>query len=410
MRVAFVGLGKLGLPMALAIEAAGYEVVGVDPSPRVVEALVTGRYPELERDAPGLLEASRIQLVDSATAMESDVCFVVVQTPHGPEHDGSSRLPADRRDFDYSSLALAISELSDQPGDALITVVSTCLPGTFRRLVRPVAARKRVVYNPAFAAMGSVVPDLRDPEFVLIGAEDAVGVEPLRDVWRSVAGDPTFALTDPTTAELAKMAYNAAITQKVVLANALMELAHAVGADCDDVTAVLSLADRRVASPLYLRGGMGDGGPCHPRDGVALSWLAGEVGLSRDVFGEAMKAREAQTEWIARQADALADGSGLGVAVLGRTYKPGTRLVDGSAARLLASILEEWGHQPIVHDPRVDEDERVPFTKPMVFVVATQHPEFVSMAFPPGSFVVDPFRYIPDRAGVTVIRIGEGRS
>jgi UDPglucose 6-dehydrogenase len=140
----------------------------------------------------------------------------------------------------------------------------------------------------------------------------------------------------------------------------MMELCEKTGADVDDLVDALSLADKRLISPAYLRGGMGDGGGCHPRDNIALSWLAREHDLSFDLFGALMECREKQTEWLADLIQANAEfGSGItsydDVQILGKAYKPNTALTVGSPATLLANILTERGITFTHTDPYEEE-------------------------------------------------------
>jgi UDPglucose 6-dehydrogenase len=176
---------------------------------------------------------------------------------------------------------------------------------------------------------------------VLIGADED-DPRPLIHLYATLHDRPIFQ-TDIKTAELTKVAYNTFIGLKIAFANAVMELAHKTGADCDDVTAALELATDRIVSPAYMRGGMGDGGGCHPSDNIALSWLAQKVGLSYDLFGAVMECREKQTDWLAGVVADEWEATGLPVTVLGKAYKPETPLTVGSPALLLAELLRERG-------------------------------------------------------------------
>lgn len=193
---------------------------------------------------------------------------------------------------------------------------------------------------------------------------------------------------------------NTYIGQKVVFANTMMELAHKTAADCDEVWHALSHATDRLHSPRYLRGGMGDGGGCHPRDNIAMSWLARRVGMSVDWFTQIMQAREAQSDWLAHLVAYHAEVSGLGVFVMGKAYKAGVGITVGSPATLLAGALDATCYDPIVDDFKWEPDQRA------VYVIATNHPEFAEYRWPEGSIVVDPWGYIPDRVGVNVVRVG----
>ena len=225
----------------------------------------------------------------------------------------------------------------------------------------------------------------------------------LEAFYRTLHDRPVF-VTDLRTAELVKVAYNTFIGQKIVFANTMMEICHKLGADVDSLTRALSLANDRIVSPRYLTGGMGDGGPCHPRDNVALSWLARELGLAHDIFGDIMEARERQTEWLADLIEGHAGA--LPIVILGKAFKPDTPLVEGSPALLLASILRERGVSFTHFDQHVDGGDFDFPQEPSLFFVATRHPEYRSARFSSGSVVLDPWGYVADTEGVTVIRIG----
>jgi UDPglucose 6-dehydrogenase len=411
MNIGVVGLGKLGFPIALAIESKGHAVYGWDASAPVRERIRGRRFPHREEGLPELLERTRLELIPVDGLVElAEIVFVAVQTPHEPSLEGSTRLPSYRRNFDYSFLIDAVSSVANAAAARqkwlTLAVMSTVLPGTMEREVKPLLPPGvMLAYNPLFTAMGTTIRDFLDPEFVLIGVDGVLERNPpLGRLYATLHDGPLFE-TDIKTAELIKVAYNTFIGQKIVFANAMMEICHKVGGDVDDLAAALGLARDRIASPRYLRGGMGDGGPCHPRDNIALSWLSEEAGLSHDIFADVMQAREDQTQWLA---DLIAErANGLPIVVLGKAFKPESDLEEGSPALLLASILEERGIQFVHHDGRIDGDgppiERRPTS---LFFVATRHPEYREANFPPGSVVLDPWGYIPDQDGVTVVRIG----
>jgi UDPglucose 6-dehydrogenase len=161
---------------------------------------------------------------------------------------------------------------------------------------------------------------------------------------------------------------------------------------------------------------MGDGGGCHPRDNIALSWLARELDLSHDLFGDVMECREDQAWWLAQlmlreQSDPInryPDGGHRlkpGLGILGVAYKPSSHLTTGSPALLVEALLGEQSESVVYHDPHVLPNAGLP-TLPKVWLVGCKHPEFVDLKLPEGSVVIDPFRYMPDQEGVRVIRVG----
>ena len=121
-----------------------------------------------------------------------------------------------------------------------------------------------------------------------------------------------------------------------------------------------------------------------------------------------VKAREAQTEWLAYLC--MQEAGQLPVMVLGKAYKRGTDLTGGSPAILLKKILDEYGVLAEQWDPHVDgpllSGKQPLVWRPSVFVVATHHDEFYEMEYPVGSIIIDPWGKMRDRAGVKVIRVG----
>lgn len=154
---------------------------------------------------------------------------------------------------------------------------------------------------------------------------------------------------------------------------------------------------------------MGDGGGCHPRDNIAMSWLARELNLSYDFFDSLMQARGSQTRWLAEHALAASHQSGLPIVVFGKAFKPETNLTVGSPALLLVHFLQEEGVPVVSFDPHIDPHEHAP-VYPAVYVIATKHDDFGGWKYPKGSTILDPWGYVPDLPDCTVHRIGRGTS
>ena len=171
------------------------------------------------------------------------------------------------------------------------------------------------------------------------------------------------------------------------------------------------MCDNRIISDKYLSGGMGDGGGCHPRDNIALSWLSDELGLKFNWFDNIMKQREVQTEWLADMIEK--ESNGLPITILGKSFKPQTNITTGSPSILLSNILKERGLSAIMYDPYIDEpfDDWQDMSEydgvPQCYFIGTKHEDFVNFPFDDKSIIIDPWRYIPDKEGCRVIRIGD---
>jgi UDPglucose 6-dehydrogenase len=338
VNVGWVGLGKLGLPIAEEI-AKTHTVLGHDVRSHL-------HLDRVQRSTPG-------EMCD-----RSDLIFVAVQTPHEPEFEGVTRIPDTRSDFDYTHLVAAVRDLADtSPARPPLVIISTVLPGTIEREILPLWDGP-VVYNPLFIAMGEEVADFLDPEFVLLGQEHQISdhgdvCAPLLDFYESLGLAGRIFTVGYREAELAKMAYNTFIGLKIAFANTIGELCHRLEIDADQVIDVLKSGSKRIVSDRYLEPGMGDGGPCHPRDNIALSWLARETGMSFDLFGAIMEQREQHTKflrglivqemWEASGTASDFSEQGGTVTLLGKAYKPGSKLQTGSPALLLANLMDRTG-------------------------------------------------------------------
>jgi UDPglucose 6-dehydrogenase len=401
MRIGFVGCGKLGLMVALAIESRGHEIKGYDINPKIAGYLNGVPYPFQEEGAERLLRTTSMEMIPLADLCEwADLMFLAPQTPHEEIYEGHLPLPETRDDFDYRYLRSCVEDVNRHLSrPTTCVVISTVLPGTLDREVLPLLGPKfRLVYEPLFIAMGTVIADYLEPEFVLCGAHDAEAVRQLSTFYKTIHHRPLF-WTDLRTAEGIKVFYNTFITAKIVLANLYGEMAYKLGMNVDDIFGALSLATDRLISTKYLRAGMGDGGGCHPRDNIALSFIARKIDLSFDLFSALMEAREKHCEWLADLIEKHRDSRP--VTILGKAFKPETNISTGSPAVLLSSILHR---RMIQHDIG---DDIVPTTRALYFI-GTRHARWAKTKFPFGSVVVDPFRYVSNQAGVEIIRIGEG--
>jgi UDPglucose 6-dehydrogenase len=411
MKIGMIGVGKLGLPLCLAMEQRGHEVVGYDVNPAVAGYLAKRKIPYEEVGAPEALKTTNLRLVELAhLLLTSELVFVAVQTPHHPAYEGTLPIPESRADFDYGTLRTALHAVSTELEKLNIerteVVISTVLPGTMRRYIMPgLSPKLRLCYSPSFIAMGTAMRDFLYPELVLFGQDNPEALALAKAFFTTITDAPVFATTIEN-AELIKVAYNTMIGMKIAYANTLMEICHKTpGTDVDAVVDALSLATRRLISPAYMRGGMGDGGGCHPRDNIALSWLARELDLSHDFFFDIMKAREDQTAWLA---DLIIDAHrkwGLPIVLLGAAFKANVNLVTGSPALLLAHMLRERGYNPTIVDPvvAVNPDYGSSYNGimpkyPAIYFISTAHDCWRDAVIPDESVLIDPHRKYADLA------------
>jgi len=423
MKIGVIGLGRLGLPVAVAIDNKGHNVLGYDINPNYnstkhpKDLLYTKETDETGKNTlTPMLEKSQLKIADTAKEVieHGDIIFVAIQTPHQKQFEGHMPMPEDRCDFNYTYLINCMeminNELNESKQTKIVTIISTVLPGTLRKYILPnLSPYVKLCYNPFFIAMGTVVYDFYNPEFILLGRVDEEAEANVKEFYKTIT-DSTVYSTTLENAELIKVSYNTFITTKLVLVNNIMEMCHHLpNTNVDEVTNALKLGTRRLVSPSYLTGGMGDGGGCHPRDNIAMSWLNRELGIENNYFDFIMKKREKQTEFFVNIIEQKIKETGLSVCILGKSFKPETNLTEGSPAILLSNLLKLRGIESDQYDPHIDVIDKDFKLEKKIYFIGCKHSVFCTYDFPEGSCVIDPNRYIPLKDGVDVIHVGIGK-
>lgn len=412
MRIGFLGLGKLGLPVALAVESKGHEVFGTDISHNTINNIKNKKIDYKEIWVEDYLKKTKLKICSlKDLVINSEIIFVPIQTPHNPEYEGITKIPKKRVDFDYKYLIKGIKNLSaeieNQKVNKVVIIISTVLPGTIRQKIKPLLGEHtKLCYNPFFIAMGTTMKDFLEPEFILFGVDSSEAATKAEKFYRTI-NNSIFYKTTIENAELIKVCYNTYISTKIAFINTIMEMCHKLpGTNIDDVSNALALGSRRLMSSAYLRGGMGDGGGCHPRDNIALSWLAKKLKISFDFFEKIMIQREKQTEWYVKLIQKFKKKKDK-IYILGKSFKPETNISTGSPSLLLLHLLKKKKEKAIIYDPYIDKDKEKPKFKKGIYFIGTKHELFKKFRFPKGSTVIDPFRMINNNKRIKLIKIGD---
>lgn len=365
-RLCVVGMGKLGAPIAACLAAKGFTVIGVDTDPAKVDSINRGEATVFE---PGLEEmlaraAGRLTATTdlAAATRDSDATFIIVPTPS--EADGGFSLR-----FALPACRTIGQALRDKQTHHLVVMTSTVMPGATDGPIRDAIEQSSgrlcgegwgLCYSPEFVALGSVIRDFLHPDFLLIGQSDPAAGDRLESIYRrTVDNRPTVSRVDSVNAELTKLAVNTFVTTKITYANMLAEICHRLpGANIDQVTAALGM-DTRIGAK-YLRGAVGYGGPCFPRDNAALSSLARELGAQSRL---AEVVDQTNRHGVQRLADLVTSHLPLSpqrgrVTVLGLAYKPHTDVTEQSQGLLLARTLADAGLEVTVFDPAAMKNAR----------------------------------------------------
>ena len=342
--------------MAAVMAHKGHTVVGVDLNPASVAALQQGQPPVNEPGLAEMIQANRARL--SATTdceqavLATDVTFLIVPTPSGADGTFSLR-------YVLSAAEKIGAALRRKNEWHLVVLSSTVMPGSTGSQLRPLleaVSGKRcgedfgLCYNPEFIALGSVIRDMLNPDMILIGESDTRSGELLQGLYQQVCeSNPRIQRMNYVNAELTKLSVNTFVTTKISYANMLAQVCETLpGADVDVVTSAIG-CDSRIGRK-YLKGALGYGGPCFPRDNVAFSALARANGVPA-LLAEATD--QLNRRQVPRLAELIlsrlpANGS---VGILGLSYKPDTEVIEESQGLELAKRLLAAGVNVTVYDP-----------------------------------------------------------
>lgn len=362
-RISVVGLGKLGLPLAACFAGKGFSVIGLDEDSSKVKAVNEGISLIYEPGLQDIIRASQSRLRATQDYVEavidSDVTFILVPTPSGKDDTFSLQ-------YVIGVVEQVGEAIRDKPGYHLVVITSTVMPGATQKELKPLLearSNKRcgkdfgLCYNPEFVALGSVVHDLLNPDFILIGESDSNSGSILSNLYRHFCeNNPPMARMSLINAELTKLALNSYITTKITFANSLACICERLpGADADVVSSALGL-DSRIGRK-YLKGAIGYGGPCFPRDNLAFIALARSLGLAA-ILAQATSDFNQQQVFRLKEIikGHLSQDSKVGI--LGLAYKPNSDVVEEAQGVLLAQALVNDGVTVIAYDPVAMDNAR----------------------------------------------------
>ena len=370
-----IGLGKLGLPCA-EVMAGHYDVTGYDISD---------------------VDSHKVKVCSSIhdAVQNRDFIFIAAPTPHDSLYGGetpTSQLPV--KDFDYTIVSQILDEVNKYVNKSqLVILISTVLPGTVRSLLADKISNARFIYNPYLIAMGTVAWDMVNPEMVIIGTEDGTttgDAQELIEFYRVfMENNPRYEVGTWDEAESIKIFYNTFISTKIALVNMIQDVAEANGnINVDVVTRALAASNHRITGPAYMVAGMGDAGACHPRDNIALRWMAKNYDLGYDLFDAIMQAREVQARKLAERCLQY----GKEVLIVGKAYKPAVPYTNGSYSLLVGYYIQELGGVVTYYDPHTNDIVDVLDNKFQVILIGYWEKWVEELKFNIPAVVVDPWR------------------
>ena len=354
--ISFIGLGKLGLPLATNFARYGKKVLAIDLNESLLETLNNKKAPWIETGLQENIDNAEDNITYTNSygeVADADNTIILVNTP-SVERDGSFS-----NEYVISALTSTCNEIVKKGKDSHNFILSsTVMPGSiyseFIPLIESITGwtlgeQFNFSYVPDFVAIGSVIKDFRDPDFVLIGANDANVAQDTFQLYACM-----LKLAPPTSkvnlqeAELAKVALNAYITTKISFANYLGNLAEKLpGVNVDNVTNAIG-QDKRIGTK-YFKAGAPYGGTCFPRDTWAFLKVSNKVGM----FAEQMAANEKiNNDTLDTIANKIGNEQLIGL--LGLGFKPGTSVTTEGLAEKLLTMGKLKNKSVMVYDKYID--------------------------------------------------------
>ncbi|MGN6520257.1 MAG: UDP-glucose dehydrogenase family protein [Dokdonella sp.] len=364
MRVTIFGTGYVGLVTGTCLAEVGNDVVCVDVDANKIARLQRGEVPIYEPGLEPLVRANHASghlrfSTDAASAIaHAQIIFIAVGTP--PDEDGSADLShvitvARTIGANLSRHAVVVNKSTVPVGtaDAVRAAIAAELSA------RGVAVEFDVVSNPEFLKEGDAVQDCLRPDRIVIGADSARAVEPLKALYAPFnRNHERFVLMDVRSAELTKYAANAMLATKISFMNEIANIAEQVGADVEQVRKGIG-SDPRIGYH-FIYPGAGYGGSCFPKDVKALEHTARAHAYEPRLLSAVEAVNAAQKRKLFSLVERHFGGAlrGRTIALWGLAFKPNTDDMREAPSRTLLEQLWAAGASVRAYDPEASDETR----------------------------------------------------
>lgn len=365
--ISVIGQGKLGACYAAFYADHGYQVLGIDTDIHKINAINTATAPVAEPELSELIKKNHDHYSATADYDESikntDVTFIIVPTPS--KKDGSFSI-----EYIVDAAKKMGTLLKNKTAYHLLVLVSTVLPEDSRKIIIPAfekySGKKCGVdfgycYSPSLIAIGDIVNNLRNPDFLFIGAFDKKSGDITEEIYKDVYGERPMEKMSIESVELAKISLNSYVTMKITFANVLGEICSKIPhANVDEVTNSIG-KDKRIGLKFF-KSGLGYGGPCFPRDNFAFANMAKKRGISSPL---ALTTHEINKQIPGKVADSIikiSKNKKTKIGILGLSYKPKTTFTEESQALQITRNLLKHKYKITLYEP-LNHDEAMSIFK-----------------------------------------------
>jgi UDPglucose 6-dehydrogenase len=343
-KIGIVGLGKLGLCSSLCFAKAGFEIKGYDYSEIVIKSIKKKKFTEPEVNKYLLKYKDNIQFSSNINILDKcKIIFVIVPTPSKTNWEFSN-------EYIFNFLKIFIKFIQKRKYKFHIIISSTVMPGSCNKFVSFIEKKLNykinnqffLSYNPEFIALGSVIKNFLNPDFVLIGASNNIAAKQLISLYKKTVITNNFAKMSIQSAEIAKIALNSYCTLKISFANLIMRICNKVNnSNSKDICEALGF-DKRI-SPHYFNPGLPFSGPCFPRDNQAFNFFQKKIKIGNNYISKAtILSNKAHIKFLNKKIhDFIIKNKAKKILICGVTFKSNTSITEESYTLELIKFLRE---------------------------------------------------------------------
>ena len=358
--ISVIGLGKLGYPMAQFLSSSGAKINCFDIDKKLVDKLQENHGAHLHETGLNNLVNNNNDLIFheniSDCIINTEIIYVTVPTPS--KMDGS---------FSNDIIIRILNEISDvikkTKKSYIININSTVQPGSIDNELIPHLETKGLVnnkdfyilYNPYFVALGSVIRNLQEPDYLLIGSSSIYAAKKISKFYNTLYKNPQIRLLKFKEAELTKLLVNTYLTTKISYSNFVKEICK----DFDDISDLRVLEsvglDKRIGTKFMLPGGPFSG-PCLPRDNLSLKKFCLDYNIQTSFPDEVQRINNVALENIYKVISNLKNKHKIrSFGFLGLGYKSNTQCFEESYSIKMMHFLESLNIEVYYYDPYLKE-------------------------------------------------------
>jgi UDPglucose 6-dehydrogenase len=338
MKISIIGFGKLGSSTGFFLSRKGFEIYAYDSNKKILNGFEKKKPIFFEESTKNFIKKNKIKYVYNIkdAILKTNLSYLVVPTPSLKNNS-----------FDLSFILSAVNSifpiLKKKNTKHTIIITSTVSPGSCDKIIDYIFKKYkmknisdyRLIYNPYFIALGSIVNDLEKPDLLLVGAKEkniSFYKNFLKKIYKNKINKIKLNFLNYKEAEIAKLAINCYVTMKISFSNTISQIADNQSNRINS-TKILSAigSDSRIGNK-YLSLGPMFSGPCFPRDNLAMSSFFKDLNLLDNLFKSTNKVNDYQSLRYLKLIKQVNKFKSKRLGFLGLTYKSGTDLFTDSPA------------------------------------------------------------------------------